>query len=156
MTLPVDKSALRAPENPKPVRGGLRHLIVQRVRIHLRVLRGGTPGTRFREFRKYQKEHDGPHIKSRLATFLTGLVLVGIGLAIGWLPGPGGFLAIIGVALLAREIPGIAWALDECEVLGRRLIRWYVSLSVVPRFAITLAACSLVAGSIWVGWSWMF
>ena len=45
-----------------------------------------------------------------------------IGLGIGWLPGPGGFLAILGLALLGTEMRPLARLLDGCEVLLRRLL----------------------------------
>lgn len=44
-----------------------------------------------------------------------------VGLVIGWLPGPGGFLSIVGLAILAQEMPIVAKALDGCEVKIRRL-----------------------------------
>ena len=45
-----------------------------------------------------------------------------IGLAIGWLPGPGGFLAILGLALLGTELRPLARLLDRCELFVRGVI----------------------------------
>ena len=45
-----------------------------------------------------------------------GTALIVVGLAIGWLPGPGGFLAFVGLAMIAIEIPCAARALDVGEV----------------------------------------
>jgi hypothetical protein len=44
-----------------------------------------------------------------------GIVLFVGGLAIGWLPGPGGFVAVIGAALLGVEWLRVARLLDQCE-----------------------------------------
>jgi hypothetical protein len=52
-----------------------------------------------------------------------GLLLIVGGLAIGWLPGPGGFVAVIGAARLGTEWLSVAKALDWTEVRVRRIVR---------------------------------
>ncbi|MEO8268533.1 MAG: PGPGW domain-containing protein [Aureliella sp.] len=59
----------------------------------------------------------------RIARDTLAVALIVIGIAIGWLPGPGGFLAIIGLALIAQEVPWIADVLDATEIGIRRFIR---------------------------------
>jgi hypothetical protein len=51
-----------------------------------------------------------------------GTVLLIGGLAIGWLSGPGGFIAVFGAALLGVEWLGVAQILDRCETYLRRVL----------------------------------
>ncbi len=89
-----------------------------------KVLRDGRPGRRFRDYTdERRRRRSGSFSIGRVASFLVGISLIAIGLGIGWLPGPGGFLAIIGLALIAQEIPWIATALDVIELRIRSLIR---------------------------------
>jgi hypothetical protein len=57
-------------------------------------------------------------------TLVIGTVLLVGGLAIGWLPGPGGFIAVFGAALLGVEWLRIAQLLDRCETYARRFLRF--------------------------------
>ena len=86
-------------------------------------LKSETEGRRFRNFREYKlmKRRNQPPMQ-RYATISFALLLIVVGAAIGWLPGPGGFLAVIGLAMLAPEVPFIASALDYCEITARRLL----------------------------------
>ena len=87
----------------------------------LHQLRKASPGRRFRDFRRYKKEECNM-LKSSLKFASIGLAifLFAFGLAIGWLPGPGGFLALLGLALLIPHIPFIAPMMDHTEVLVRK------------------------------------
>jgi hypothetical protein len=87
----------------------------------LQKLREAPPGRRFRDFRRYKKE-ERSKLKSSLKFASIGLAifLFAFGLAIGWLPGPGGFLALFGLAMLIPYIPGIAPLMDHSEVLVRK------------------------------------
>ncbi len=80
----------------------------------------------------------------------SGIVLILGGLAIGWLPGPGGFIAIFGVALLATEFRFLARLLDWSELrligLWRRL---WVRRSKPIRILVVVAALMVVAGAAW-------
>ncbi len=120
------------------------------------VLRDGKPGRRFRDFRKFQKETEGSSRATRISIFVVGVLLIVAGLAIGWLPGPGGFLAIVGIAMLGREIPGIAWVLDGIEVQIRRWIDRYVQLSIGWKIVVALFAGAIVACLVWAGWKLFF
>ena len=77
-------------------------------------LKEGRPGSRFRDYYDDRKENRSSR-GGKIASIAGGLVLVIVGIAIGWLPGPGGFVAIIGLALLAKEIRPIAAAMDWSE-----------------------------------------
>ncbi len=90
-----------------------------------KMLCGGCPGRRFRDYTiELRKRRAGRFSVSRIVSFISGLALTLLGVAIGWLPGPGGFLAILGLALLAQEIPWIAAVLDVIELQGRKFVRW--------------------------------
>ena len=79
-------------------------------------LRRGRHGRRFFDFHQARcKRRAGGWPRERVVTLVLGTVLVVGGLAIGWLPGPGGFIAIIGLALLGVEWLPIAKLLDSCE-----------------------------------------
>ena len=81
----------------------------------------GEPGRRFVDFHRARcKRRAGGWPRERILTLGLGTLLVAGGLVIGWLPGPGGFLAILGAALLGVEWLRIAQLLDQCE---RHLLR---------------------------------
>ncbi|MGE0159723.1 MAG: PGPGW domain-containing protein [Gemmatimonadales bacterium] len=80
-------------------------------------LRHGTPGRRFYDVHRARSERRGEGWPfERVLVWVVGVVLVLGGLAIGWLPGPGGFVAVIGVALLAAESLQLAKLLDHTEL----------------------------------------
>ncbi len=88
-----------------------------------KALRDGIPGSRFRDYADRCRKRRGRSMTwGRALSFMVAFVLIAVGLGIGWLPGPGGFLAIIGLALLAKEIPVVADILDRVEVFGRKKI----------------------------------
>jgi hypothetical protein len=81
-----------------------------------RRVKAGRPGTRFREVYEARRHRGGPLSASRVIAIAIGLVLLFAGLAIGWLPGPGGFVSVIGCALLAAEFWFFARLLDWSEL----------------------------------------
>jgi hypothetical protein len=87
-------------------------------------LKSEVPGRRFRRFYDFRKKNGSRHVMSSFLSISTGLGLVVGGLAIGWLPGPGGFIAIIGLALLSQEFRPMARLLDRLELATHRLYRW--------------------------------
>ncbi len=89
-----------------------------------KALRDGKAGSRFRDYANKRRERRGGSMTfGRALSIAFALLLIIVGLGIGWLPGPGGFLAIIGLALIAKEIPLVALMLDRIELFGRRLLR---------------------------------
>ena len=98
--------------------------ILANIKQDYETLRDGQPGQRFRRYAEQRrKRRSGKHGLRRVVSGLLGIALIVIGIAIGWLPGPGGFLAIIGLALIAKEVPWIANVLDAFELGMRRAIR---------------------------------
>jgi hypothetical protein len=82
-----------------------------------KTLRHGTPGRRFYDFHKARAERRGEGWPlERVLTCAVGIILLLGGLAIGWLPGPGGFIGVIGAALLGAESLRVAKLLDRAEL----------------------------------------
>jgi len=82
-----------------------------------RTLRYGTPGRRFYDFHHARSERRGEGWPlERILTLAVGIVVLLGGLAIGWLPGPGGFVGIIGAALLGAESLRVAKLMDRLEL----------------------------------------
>ncbi|MCO8122022.1 hypothetical protein NHH03_09760 [Stieleria sp. TO1_6] len=111
---------------------------LQTVKDNYQTLREGKPGERFRGYvHQRRKRRGGNFTIGRVLNFGGGIALILTGLAIGWLPGPGGFLAIIGLALIALELPFIADILDRTEVVIRKLLnsvkRFYLAIVVKCR-----------------------
>lgn len=98
----------------------------QKIRADLKVLRDAPPGQRFQNFVDYRLEKRGKQqILWRLLTFSSGIFLILFGLAIGWLPGPGGFVAFIGIGIIIQEIPIIAKWLDQLETGLRSCLQFF-------------------------------
>ena len=127
--------------------------MLESLKKDIAVLRDGTAGRRFRDFLQYkQGQRSGKKPITRVLTFATGLLLVVAGLAIGWLPGPGGFIAFIGLALLAREIPGIAQVMDYCEWASIRLYCWFQKLPIWIRCLAAVVAIMIIAIAAWTAY----
>jgi hypothetical protein len=90
-----------------------------------RRLKNGKPGRRFLDFHRSRCERwAGMWPWERILAVAVGVVLIVCGLAIGWLPGPGGFIAVVGAALLGVEWLPVARALDWVEVRARNAWRF--------------------------------
>lgn len=96
---------------------------MERLREYWRQLRRSPPGLRFKNFYAYRHRRRGGSQWERIFTIALAILLIAGGIAIGWLPGPGGFIAIFGAALLSAEWLSVAKALDWTEVRIRRLVR---------------------------------
>lgn len=90
-----------------------------------KIFRQSKSGERFQKLYRCRKSRDrhGFCVK-KVVTWVVGIVLIIVGLAIGWLPGPGGFVGIIGLALIARQSLWIARLLDYCERKGIQFYRF--------------------------------
>jgi hypothetical protein len=111
------------------------------IKDDLRQLKCGEPGSRFCDFYEFRKRHRRPGFSpARALTIFFGLALVIGGASIGWLPGPGGFVAIFGLALLAQEFRPMAVVLDWIEpklhTLWRALVRIWRRMSATSRVAL--------------------
>jgi hypothetical protein len=82
-----------------------------------RKLKEGTPGRRFYDVHRARSERRGDGWPlERILTLALGIVLLLGGLAIGWLPGPGGFIGVFGAALLGAESVRVARFMDRVEL----------------------------------------
>lgn len=92
-------------------------------RDQLRKFRDAEPGRRFQSLAEEQrKANHGRSGTARTLRIIGGVALIVIGLSIGWLPGPGGFVAIIGLIMLLAELPLVARWIDRMELSIRRRI----------------------------------
>ncbi|MEX1256871.1 MAG: PGPGW domain-containing protein [Gemmatimonadota bacterium] len=129
----------------KTQRGGVSGTI----RASCRALKEGEPGRRFRDAHKQRRERrTSGEGEWPWAIAAVGALLVVGGLAIGWLPGPGGFISIVGVGLLATEFRTFAALLDRTEVALRRLwCRMWDEGSATGRALVVLGAVTFMAGA---------
>ncbi len=88
------------------------------IRQYARRLKRGAPGRRFVDLYEF-RQGDPPAPMARVGLWLMAFVLIAGGLAIGWLPGPGGFIAVFGLAIIAMEFRVMAVSLDWLERIGR-------------------------------------
>lgn len=90
------------------------------VRDYAARLKDGEPGRRFVDLYEFRQQ-DPPATAMRVGLWVVAIVLIGGGLAIGWLPGPGGFVAVFGLAIIGMEFRVVAVMLDRVERFGRDL-----------------------------------
>lgn len=93
------------------------------IRQYARRMKAGRPGHRFLDLYEFRRK-DPPAPAVRVGLWLVAIILIGGGLAVGWLPGPGGFIAIFGLAIVAMEFRVVAVTLDRLERLGRDAWGW--------------------------------
>ena len=141
--------------NPAGIRYFTTHSMFQAIKDDLRELKGGEPGSRFRDFYDFRRRHRRQGFSpARFLTIFFGLVLVIGGASIGWLPGPGGFVAIFGLALLAQEFRPLAALLDWVEpklhTVWKSIVRFWRRMSAARRVALALV---IVLTSVSVGYA---
>lgn len=127
----------------------------KKLKKNWKTLKEGEHGERFRAFYDERQKNRS----SKAARFVTvgiGVVLIVGGAAIGWLPGPGGFVAIFGLALLAQEFRPLAAALDWIERQIVRLWRGFRGLSVASQSGIVTTALILSGGVVYMMYQVMF
>lgn len=134
---------------------------LDRLRANWERVEQGEPGSRFCAFYEYRRQSRGSGWPlSRILTVGGGVILLLGGLAIGWIPGPGGFISVFGAALLATEWPPLARLLDRVEVLLRDLWRrvrstWNGS-SAWTRAAGLLVVAMVAGAGVWFAFALLF
>jgi hypothetical protein len=125
------------------------------IKDDLRQLRSGEPGSRFVGFYDFRLQNRRPGFSPvRAFNIVFGLLLAIGGASIGWLPGPGGFVAIFGLALLAQEFRPMAVLLDwiepKLQAIWHGLVRIWRRMSATSRVAL---AMMLVLTSVSAGYA---
>jgi hypothetical protein len=67
---------------------------------------------------------------------------------IGWLPGPGGFLSIVGLALLATEMRPLARLLDRIELFLRKWLQRFGAPGPTAKRVLVVAGAVLAVASL--------
>ena len=108
--------------------------------------RKGEPGHRFHDFYEYrQRARQGRSAVWRVLSIGSGILLIVGGASIGWLPGPGGFVAFFGLALLATELEFLARWMDWLELRARALWRAVWTRRSTPARAAEIAVAAILA-----------
>jgi hypothetical protein len=121
------------------------------IRANWRCLREGDPGHRFRAlYEQRRRNREGGSAARHVVPIALGVVLILAGIAVGWVPGPGGFIGIFGVALLATEFKPLAKLLDWTELRLRAAWRvLWQERSAPARVLIGLCAVGIAAGAVY-------
>lgn len=88
-----------------------------------RILRDNPPGRRFQERYCWRKYESPSPAWTRLIKIAIGIILIPIGMALWFLPGPGWLTIIAGMALLAGESRWTSRLMDRTELALRRFLR---------------------------------
>ncbi len=87
----------------------------------------------------------------RVVVACTGVFLILLGAATGWLPGPGGIpLVLAGLAVLASEFVWAHRLLKRARVLLRRFTHWAARQPRWLRVTGTLTTAACVVGGVWL------
>lgn len=123
--------------------------MIETVREDWRCFKEGAPGSRFRGVyeRRQQAQQERSGLR-RAIPIAIGVVLILAGIAVGWVPGPGGFVGIFGVALLATQFRWLAKVLDWTELrLRGAWRRLWKERSVPARVLVVVVAVAAAAGA---------
>lgn len=85
------------------------------------ILKSEAPGRRFEERYRYRRYEAPSPPAWRIAKIVVGALLIPVGIALWFLPGPGWLTIIAGLALLAGQSRWTSRLLDGAEVRIRRL-----------------------------------
>jgi hypothetical protein len=121
-----------------------------------RQFRDDPPGERFRNHNERMRS------KSRalvVAQFLLGVVLLVVGIALLFIPGPGTVVMAFGLGVLAGRSKKLAGVLDRAEPVVRRWVeigqrRWYW-LPRPARYAILVVGLAAAVFAAYVAWRWL-
>lgn len=83
------------------------------------------PGRRFQDrYNRRRQTTSGPFDPKNLLYFGGGIALIILGAVVAPIPGPGGIIGVVGLALVGSLFLPVARALDWGEVRTRRIVRW--------------------------------
>jgi hypothetical protein len=103
-----------------------KHIImIERAKKNWQEFKDSEPGERFQDrYNRRQQEEHGRWSKGTIFNIVLGLLIIAGGLLIGLVPGPGGFIAFLGLGLIGSEFQPTAKALDWGEVKVRAVVSW--------------------------------
>lgn len=100
----------------------------ERTKKNWHIFRAASAGDRFQSlYRAKHPQSRGGFCLTDFLMILLGCLLMVVGLAIGWLPGPGGFVGIIGLAIVAQQFLWVARLLDQTECWFWKCWNWLKS-----------------------------
>lgn len=133
-----------------------------RAKRSLREFGRGRPGYRFRErYNRRRRTTSGPLDPRNLLYLGGGIAIIVVGVLLAPIPGPGGVIGLVGLALIASLFLPVARALDRGELRARGIARragevWRVLtpamqvvitlLAVIAAVAVGYGAYRVVAG----------
>jgi uncharacterized protein (TIGR02611 family) len=99
--------------------------MIQQVKENWQEFKNSEPGERFQDrYNRRRQEEQGRWSKGAILNIVLGLLIIVGGLVIGLVPGPGGFIAFLGLGLIGSEFQPTAKALDWGEVKVRAVALW--------------------------------
>lgn len=123
--------------------------MLESLRTQWKHLKEGEPGRRFCYlYDRRQKKGDDQSALRRYAPIALGILLVVGGAAIGWLPGPGGFVAVLGLGILATRFRFLARALDWTELRLIGLWRHAWTRRSTPGRVVVVAVALVIVGGV--------
>jgi len=119
------------------------------------------PGERFQDrYNRRQQEDHGRWSKGAIFNIVVGLLIIVGGLVIGLVPGPGGFIAVLGLGLIGSEFEPTAKALDWSELKARAAVSWATNIwAVLPlggKIVVGALALVVVAAVAYGGYTLFF
>jgi hypothetical protein len=119
------------------------------------------PGERFQDrYNRRQQEDHGRWSKGAIFNIVVGLLIIVGGLVIGLVPGPGGFIAVLGLGLIGSEFEPTAKALDWSELKARAAVSWATNIwAVLPlggKIVVGALALVVVAAVAYGGYALFF
>ncbi len=87
--------------------------------------RRSRPGDRFQErYKRRQQTTRGPFDRKNLLYLGGGVAIIIVGALLAPIPGPGGIIGVVGLALIGSLFLPVARALDWGELRVRGIVRW--------------------------------
>ena len=124
-------------------------MVASSIARHWRVFRDDAPGERFVNSYERMQRQGSPGLA--IVRGAVGVVLLVIGVALLFIPGPGLLVRMFGFGLLAGESKWLARKLDRAEPRARRrgrtLRRWWHVRSIATKSAIVAAGVACVGAA---------
>lgn len=105
--------------------GGLYLTMIDQAKRGLHQFRHSRPGYRFQErYNRRKQTTSGPFDPKNLLYLGGGVAIIILGALLAPIPGPGGIIGLVGLALIGSLFLPLARALDWGELRVRNIARW--------------------------------